>query len=219
MLLITEYLEDTTQVTIEESSDGKKNLFLEGIFMQAEQKNRNGRIYPQSILEAQVNKYVETHVKTNRALGELNHPQSPQVNPKDASHRITSLKTEGNNFVGKALVLNTPNGNIVRGLLEGGTAMGVSSRGLGTVKSNKSGINEVQKDFRLVCVDVVADPSAPDAFVNGIMEGHEWVWNSGKAEKQIEKAKKLIMHAPARRIQEAKLEAFNKILTDVNINL
>jgi len=209
MLLITEYLEDTTRAYIEEGKNGSKDLYLQGIFMQAEQRNRNGRIYPRSILEAQVNRYVTEYVRTNRALGELNHPQSPVVNPERASHRIVELTSEGNNFVGKALVLNTPMGNLVRGLIEGGTQMGVSSRGLGTVRQNSRGVNEVQSDFRLVCVDVVSDPSAPDAFVNGIMEGHEWVWDNGKLiEQEAEKIYKLIKRTPKARLEETQLAAF-----------
>lgn len=212
MFLITEYLDDTTQIVIEEGANGKKNLFIEGIYMQAEQKNRNGRIYPIDILNAQVDRYNRDYVATNRALGELNHPQSPQVNPERASHRIVNLRREGNNFLGKALVLNTPMGNIVRGLIEGGTQIGVSSRGLGSVKANRAGVNEVQGDFRLVCVDVVADPSAPDAFVNGIMEGHAWVWDNGILKEQnIEKVRKQIMMTPTRRLEEAKLNAFTEL--------
>jgi len=211
MLLITEQLLGTTNTTIEEDTTGKKNLYIEGIFMQAEQKNRNGRIYPKSILEAQVHRYNESHVKTSRALGELNHPKSPSVNPENASHRITELHTKGDNFVGKALILNTPKGNIVRGLLEGGTSIGVSSRGLGSVKTNKQGINEVQNDFRLITVDIVADPSAPDAFVNGIMEGKEWVWEGGHAEQKIEAIRKKIIRTPARRLEEAKIKAFGEL--------
>ncbi len=211
MFLITEYLDNTTKAIIEESN-GKKNLYIEGIFMQAEQKNRNGRIYPQSILENQVNRYKSDFVQTNRALGELNHPQSPQVNPERASHRITELRTEGSNFIGKALVLDTPMGNIVRGLIEGGTSMGVSSRGLGSVKANRSGINEVQSDFRLVCVDVVSDPSATEAFVNGIMEGHSWVYESGiLKEKELEVIRKQVLRTPQRGLEEAKLAAFGSI--------
>ena len=213
MQLITEYLDNTTQVLIEEGKDGKKDLFIEGVFMQAEQKNRNGRIYPQSILESQVQKYVSEYVKTNRAIGELNHPQSPTVNPERASHLITNLRTEGANFVGKAKILDTPMGNIVRGLVEGGVQMGVSSRGLGTVKANNRGINEVQSDFKLVCVDVVADPSAPDAFVNGIMEGHNWVWENGiLREEDVAKVYKQVLRTPKGALDEVKLSAFAELL-------
>lgn len=213
MLLITEYLDNTTRPVIEEAADGRKNLYLEGIFAQAEQKNRNGRIYPLSILLREVTSYNENFVKTNRALGELNHPQSPQINPREACHRIVELRQNGNDFYGKALVLNTPTGNIVRGLVEGGTQMGVSTRGLGTVKTNTRGINEIQSDFRLVCVDVVSDPSAPDAFVNGIMEGHEWVMAGDRiVEQHVEKIRKQVMRLPAKAIHERKLRAFEEYM-------
>jgi len=212
MLLITEDLLGTTQTVIEEA-EGKKNLYIEGIFMQAEKTNKNGRTYPLSILEAQVNEYVSQQVKTNRALGELNHPQSPSVNPENASHRITEIHKVGTDFVGKALILNTPKGNIVRGLLEGDTSIGVSSRGLGTVKANRDGINEVQSDFRLVTVDIVANPSAPDAFVNGIMEGKNWVWESGIAEQKIEVIRKKILKVNRRHLEEEKIKAFASIFT------
>jgi len=215
MLLITEYLEDTTSV-IQEEKNGKKNLYIEGIFMQAEQKNRNGRIYPRSILESEVNRYVNEYVKTNRALGELNHPQSPVVDPERASHRITELRSEGNNFIGKALVLDTPMGNIVRGLIEGGTRMGVSSRGLGTLKARKDGVNEVQKDYRFICVDVVSDPSAPDAFVNGIMEGHNWIYDNGRlVEQQAEKVYKLIKKTPKAKLAEVQAKAFEEFINSL----
>jgi len=173
MKLITEVTEDVETV-IEEGTDGKKRLFLEGVFMQAAIKNRNGRLYPLEVLETEVNRYITEKVHTNRALGELNHPASPQVNPERACIRICELRRDGNNFVGKALVLNTPMGSIVRGIMEGGGKLGVSSRGMGTLK--KSGmVTEVQNDFRLAtAADVVSDPSAPDAFVNGIMEDTEW---------------------------------------------
>lgn len=210
MLLITEELLGTTQTTIEESTEGKKNLYIEGIFMQAEKKNKNGRIYPRGILENQVNLYNESFVKTNRALGELNHPQRPSVDPEFASHRIVELKREGDNFIGKALILNTPKGNIVRGLLEGGTSIGVSSRGLGSVKTNKNGINEVQSDFRLVTVDIVANPSAPDAFVNGILEGKNWAVES-IGEESFEKVRKLIKKVNRNHLEEMKIKLFSDI--------
>lgn len=176
MKLITEITEDVKTV-IEEGVDGKKNLFIEGVFMQANIKNRNGRLYPVTILENEVNRYIKEKVSTNRALGELNHPASPQVNPERACIRICELKRDGNNFMGKALVLNTPMGNIVRGIMEGGGQIGVSSRGMGTLKQSGM-VTEVQSDFRLAtAADVVSDPSAPDAFVNGIMEDVEWFFD------------------------------------------
>lgn len=176
MKLITEVTEDVRTI-IEEGVDGKKNLFIEGVFMQANIKNRNGRLYPVNILENEVNRYIKEKVSTNRALGELNHPASPQVNPERACIRICELNRDGNNFLGKALVLNTPMGNIVRGIMEGGGQIGVSSRGMGTLKQSGM-VTEVQSDFRLAtAADVVSDPSAPDAFVNGIMEDVEWFFD------------------------------------------
>ncbi|MDX8384530.1 MAG: primosomal protein [Ghiorsea sp.] len=207
MLLITEVLEGTTKYTIDEAADGTKKLYIEGIFMQAEQKNKNGRVYPMNILESEVNRYRTEYINTNRALGELCHPASPQVNPERASHRITELTKSGSDFFGKALILNTPMGNIVRGLIEGGTHMGVSSRGLGTVKQNTKGINEVQSDFSLRAVDVVADPSAPSAFVNGIMEGISF----GVSEIIVDKIQKQVRKIPSRRLEEEKLKIFKNI--------
>lgn len=220
MLLITEFLEDTTKCLVEQADDGSKKLYIEGVFMQANRKNRNGRIYPKDVLAEQVRQYNENFVRTNRALGELNHPQSPVVNPERASHRIVALKESGNDFYGKALVLNTPMGNIVRGLIEGGTQIGVSSRGLGTLKANKDGINEVQSDFKLICVDVVADPSAPDAFVNGIMEGREWVWENGAIrEEDVARAKKRILYVSKRALEEEKLRVFKQLVSGIRVDL
>jgi len=213
MKLITEYLDNTTEIHVIEEANGKKNLYIEGIFMQADRRNGNGRIYPTSVLASQVNEYNSKYVVTKRAIGELNHPPTPSVNPERASHLITELRQEGSDFIGKARVLDTPMGNIVRGLIEGGVQLGVSSRGLGSVKKNSRGIDEVQSDFKLLCVDVVSDPSAPDAFVNGIMEGHEWVMAGGSiVERNIEEAKKKIMKTPRRRLEEAKLEVFANII-------
>jgi len=206
MLLITEYNTDT-QTSIQEAADGTKDLFIEGIFAQAEKKNRNGRIYSNSILDREMNRYVSESVSTKRALGELNHPQSASVNPERASHLITELKKNGNDWVGKAKVLNTPMGNIVRGLIEGGANIGVSTRGLGTVK-NVKGINEVQSDFRLVCVDVVSDPSGIDCWVDGIMEGV----NFGVDGKVLESIRKQIIMAPKAKLEKIKLEQFELLM-------
>lgn len=172
MKLITEY-----NLIAESKTDGG-DVYIEGVFMQAEKPNRNKRKYKRPILEKAVAEYVETQVKTGRAVGELNHPDTPIVNYKEASHRILSLEWQGDNVVGKALILNTPNGKIVKGLLEGGVQLGVSSRGMGSLKSPVDGVSEVNDDFVLSTIDIVQDPSAPDAFVNGIQEGVEWFQNA-----------------------------------------
>lgn len=189
MKLIRE-LNNEVQTVIEEAEGGKKNLFIKGIFMQTEAKNKNGRIYPRSIMEQKVNEYNNEFVKTARAIGELEHPSTPQINLDRVSHLITELKFDGNDIYGKAKVLETPCGNIVRGLLEGGAQLGVSSRGVGSVVQ-KNGINEVQQDFRLITVDVVSTPSAHDAWVHSVMEGASWVWENGVwKESAIDFAKK-----------------------------
>ena len=163
---------------IVESSEGKKNYFISGIFMQAEQKNRNGRIYPMNVLSPKVDSYVSYFVDKNRAFGELNHPQGPTVNLDRVSHLVKDLQCEGTNFNGKAKIMDTPMGKIVQNLMDEGAKLGVSTRGMGSLKS-QNGINMVQPDFMLAAVDIVADPSAPDAFVDGIMEGKEWIWENG----------------------------------------
>lgn len=178
MRLISEYHDSNLQVITEKTEKGGSTYVIEGVFMQADKKNRNGRIYDKTILEGAVNKYVTEQVKTGRAVGELNHPEGPTINLDKVSHKITELKFEGSDVIGKASILNTPMGNIVTGLLEGGVKLGVSSRGMGTLV-NKQGVSHVGKDFMLSTVDIVQDPSAPEAFVNGIMEGVEWVWNNG----------------------------------------
>jgi len=173
MLLITEQVDKLLTESIIDEATGKKDWFINGIFMQAEKQNRNGRIYPSRILEREVKRYDNEFIQTSRAIGELNHPQHPNVNPERASHLITEMKKDGSNFVGKAKILDTPMGNIVKGLLDGGVNIGVSSRGVGSLKK-RNGVNEVQKDYRLLTVDIVSDPSAPDAYVQGIMEGKQW---------------------------------------------
>ena len=184
MKLIAEYNEQNIECIVEAKEDGTKNHFIEGVFMQSEAKNRNGRIYPKAIMEGAVDKYVTEQVSQNRAVGELNHPEGPTVNLDKVSHKITELSWKGNDVVGKAQVLDTPMGNIVKGLLEGGVQLGVSTRGMGSLEE-KSGIMYVKDDFVLNTVDIVQDPSAPTAFVNGIMEGVEWVWNNGIIEPQV----------------------------------
>ena len=166
MKLITEHLDSNLEFLIEKDEKGNKNTYIEGVFMQAEQKNRNNRIYPKNVLTEACDKYVKEQVKTGRAVGELNHPEGPAINLDKVSHRITELNWDGNDVVGKALILNTPMGNIVKGLIEGGCKLGVSSRGMGTVESRNSK-TYVKSDFMLSTVDIVQDPSAPEAFVNG----------------------------------------------------
>ena len=177
MKLITEYVENDLNYLTEEK-DGKKQYVIEGIFMQADQKNRNGRIYPKAVMESAVDRYNREQVSKGRAVGELNHPEGPTINLDKVSHKITELRWEGNNVVGKAQILDTPMGQIVRGLMEGGVQLGVSSRGMGSLVQ-RGGINYVANDFQLATVDIVQDPSAPEAFVNGIMEGVEWIWDNG----------------------------------------
>lgn len=178
MKLITETLE-TIKPIIESKEDGKKNYFLEGIMLQAETVNRNGRKYPLVILENEIGRYHQNFIVKKRALGELNHPQGPTVNLDRVSHMIVELRKNGNDFIGRAKILcETPMGNIVKNLIDEGALLGVSSRGMGSLKKVNE-VNEVQPDFSLSAIDIVADPSAPNAFVNGIMEGKEWVWDNG----------------------------------------
>jgi hypothetical protein len=170
MKLITEYTQHQLGYSIQEAKDGTKKTFLEGVFMQAENKNKNGRIYTREVLTKAVDRFVNEQVITGRAVGELNHPDGPSINLDKVSHRITELKWDGNNVMGKALILDTPMGKIVKGLVEGGVQLGVSSRGMGSL-TMKNGVNHVADDFMLNTVDIVQDPSAPNAYVNGIMEG------------------------------------------------
>ena len=212
MRLITENIEDIQ--ILSEEKDGKKHLYIEGVFLQSEIKNRNGRIYPFSVLEKEVGRYNEEYVSTGRALGELGHPDGPTVNLDRVSHRITSLKAEGTNFIGKAQILATPMGNIARNLLEEGVKLGVSSRGMGSIDRQESA-SYVMDDFMLAtAADIVADPSAPDAFVNGIMEGKEWVWDNGiLKEKEIAEMKSEIDHSSRVALEEATLKAFERFIS------
>ena len=212
MLLITEHTDERLDYLTEEK-DGKKNVFIEGVFMQSESENRNKRIYPKEVLAEAVKKYVTEQVKTGRAVGELDHPTGPTINLDKVSHKITNLKFEGNNVVGRALILDTPMGKIVKGLMEGGVKLGVSSRGMGTVeqKDNKT---YVKDDYILSTVDIVQDPSAPKAFVDGIMEGVEWVWENGILKpQQIEKYETEIQKTPLARITEAQERIFADFLS------
>ena len=212
MKLITEMIEDV-QYLVEEDGNGKKNHFIQGVFMQAEQKNRNGRVYERRILENEVKRYNESFVKKNRALGELNHPQGPTVNLDRVSHMIKELKFEGNDCIGKAKLLDTPMGNIAKNLVSEGAQLGVSSRGMGSLEERK-GVNYVKDDFMLSAVDIVADPSAPNAFVNGIMEGKEWVWDNGVLqEKQIHEYQQMIQKASRRELEEKAIFAFKDFIS------
>ena len=211
MKLITEQIENVKLIT--EEKNGKKLLYIEGVFLQSELKNRNGRMYPFSVLDREVKRYNEEYVKSKRALGELGHPDGPTINLDRVSHRITSLRAEGNNFIGKAQILDTPMGNIAKNLLGEGVQLGVSSRGMGSIQKSED-CNIVADDFMLTtAADIVADPSAPDAFVNGIMEGKEWVWCNGIL-KETEVAKyKRIMDASARQeLEEKTLKVFEDFL-------
>ena len=206
--------EEVTQVEfIAEEVDGKKNHFIEGIFLQAEIQNRNGRMYPVKTLSREVAKYDENYIQKGRALGELGHPDGPSINLDRVSHRIISLQQEGNNFIGKAKILDTPMGNIAKNLLDEGLKLGVSSRGIGSLIKREN-CNIVADDFMLAtAADIVADPSAPDAFVDGIMEGKEWVWDNGiLKEAAIAQIKNEIDHSTLINIQERKISAFAKFL-------
>ena len=214
MKLITEHLEDKLEYITEAKKNGEgKDTYIEGIFMQAEKQNRNNRIYPKEVLKGATDKYVKEQVKTGRAVGELNHPEGPQINLDKVSHRITKLNFEGNNVVGKALILDTPMGKIVKGLVEGGCKLGVSSRGMGT-DEQKEGKTYVKDDFVLATVDIVQDPSAPSAFVEGIMEGVEWIWDNGVLKpQQIEEYETEIKKVPMGRISEAQERIFGDFLS------
>ena len=204
MKLITEHTNDVEYIV-----EGKnKQQYIKGIFMQSDIQNQNGRVYPFSVLKKQVKEFNEKFVKQDRALGELGHPSGPSVNLDRVSHIITELQEDGKNFIGKAKIIDTPNGKIVKNLLESGVRLGVSSRGLGSVKTNKSGVNEVQDDFVLSTVDIVSDPSAPDAFVNGIMEGKEFSL-TGELEYTIQKEIKNTVKA---RLEQKKVELFKKFI-------
>lgn len=214
MKLITEVYEDIKVLT-EESESGSKNYFIEGIFMQGAIKNRNGRMYPTETLNKEVRRYNEEYVQKKRAFGELGHPQGPTINLDRVSHMIESLKRDGDNFVGRAKILETPMGNIVKNLMNEGASLGVSSRGMGSLKPTKEGVQEVQDDFYLsTAADIVADPSAPDAFVNGIMEGVDWVWDNGVLKAQdIEQMRDEVEQSISRNELEAtKLKVFENFI-------
>jgi len=216
MRLIREVL-DTTNLIVESKLGKGKEYFIEGIFLQSELKNRNGRMYPESVMDNEVGRYIKESVEKNRAYGELGHPDTPSINLDRVSHMIVSLRKEGTNYIGKAKILETPMGQIARGLLDGGANLGVSSRALGSLQTNNEGVQIVQDDFMLsTAADIVADPSAPDAFVRGIMESKEWVFVDGKfVEQHIEEAQRSIRRASSKNLEEAKIIAFQKFLSKI----
>ena len=216
MKLITEEIEQVEFIV--ENRNGKKNLYIEGVFLQGNIKNRNGRMYPMETLRKEVSRYNENHIQSGRALGELGHPDGPTVNLDRVSHKIVSLKESGSNFVGKAKILGTPMGKIASNLLGEGVKLGVSSRGIGSLKPTKEGYSVVGEDFQLAtAADIVADPSAPDAFVDGIMEGKEWIWDGGiLREKLAEKTYKQINTlVTQKKLDEQKLDLFNDFLSNL----
>jgi hypothetical protein len=205
-----------TQILTEADAEGNKNWFIEGVFVQSDVVNKNRRIYPRPIMEKEINSYINEYVLSNRAVGELSHPEGTEINLDKITHIIESIEQHGNNFHGKAKILNTPSGNIVKGLLEGGVKLGVSSRARGSVKTNRDGINEVQSDFRLAAVDIVYQPSAPDAFVNGLMENSPFLGTICEDVEFMESLKSDIRNTKSKDLQEAKLEAFSKFMRLIN---
>lgn len=213
MKLISEYVESDLVISEAAGKNGKKNLIVEGVFMQADQRNRNGRIYERKILENAVNRYIKEQVNTGRAVGELNHPEGPTINLDKVSHKITELRWDGSDVYGKATILKTPMGQIVEGLLEGGVKLGVSSRGMGSLVE-KNGVMYVKDDFMLSTIDIVQDPSAPGAFVNGIMEGVDWIWENGIIKPQeIELIETEIKSARRSQLPEVEIRAFHSFLS------
>jgi hypothetical protein len=216
MKLIAEEVLDVQYLVERNEKTGEKEYSVEGIFMQAEKKNRNGRVYPMSVLSKEVQRYNQDYVNKNRAFGELGHPDSPTINLDRVSHMITKLYPDGNNIMGKAKILDTPNGKIVKSLLDGGASLGVSTRGVGSLKPH-NGYQLVQDDFHLAtAADIVADPSAPDAFVRGIMEDSEWILTAkGWTQVQHEKSKKLIREASRHEIEDVALKIFRNFISKI----
>jgi len=216
MKLIREEIESVEFIS--EEKNGKKSLYIEGVFLQGNIKNRNGRMYPMATLQREVKRYNESNVNTGRALGELGHPDGPTVNLDRVSHKIMSLRESGSNFIGKAKILNTPMGQIASSLIGEGVKLGVSSRGIGSLKPTKEGFNVVGDDFMLAtAADIVADPSAPDAFVEGIMEGKEWIWEGGTLHEQFvdETKKRINTLVDQKALEEHKLNLFNNFLLNL----
>ena len=216
MKLITEEISSVKFIT--EGKGAKKKMYIEGVFLQGNLKNRNGRMYPVNTLAKEVGRYSESFINKGRALGELGHPDGPTVNLDRVSHKITSLRQEGNNFVGKAQLLETPMGKIAKSLIGEGVTLGVSSRGIGTLKEDRDGLKVVGEDFQLAtAADIVADPSAPDAFVNGIMEGKEWIWEGGNLREQVASHTKRRINTlvSQKRLEEHKLGLFQDFLSNI----
>ena len=216
MKLITEEISSVKFIT--EGKGGKKKMYIEGVFLQGEVKNRDGRMYPVNTLAKEVGRYNESFVSKGRAVGELGHPDGPTVNLDRVSHKIVSLEQKGNNFIGKAQLLETPMGKIAKSLIAEGVTLGVSSRGIGTLKEDKDGLKVVGEDFQLAtAADIVADPSAPDAFVNGIMEGKEWVWEGGTLREQFvdETKKRINTLVDQKALEEHKINLFNDFLSNL----
>jgi len=209
-------INEEIQVLTEENEPGKKNYFIEGIFLMCDQKNRNGRVYTFEMMDKKVKEYNNGFVKQKRAFGELGHPEGPTINLERVSHMITDLYSDKKNFIGRAKIMDTPYGKIVKNLIDEGAKLGVSSRGIGSLEE-KNGVNYVKDDFQLATVaDIVADPSAPEAFVRGIMEGKEWVYESGRlVERDVEEIKKSILKASSRKLEEAKIKAFERFLRNI----
>jgi len=215
MKLITEMTEDVQFIVEDDNEGGPKSHYIEGIFMQAEKKNRNGRVYPIKILKNEVDRYNKEFVGKNRAMGELNHPEGPTVNLDRVSHIIKDLNVDGNNITGRAKILDTPMGKIAKNLIDEGAKLGVSSRGMGSLEEKK-GVNYVKDDFMLSAVDLVADPSAPGAFVNGIMEGREWIWDGNiLRERQIQDYKDIIEKSSKRELEENMLKVFKNFMSSI----
>jgi len=214
MKLISEEIQDAEYLI--EDANGKKNYKIKGIFLQSDIKNRNGRVYPKEIMIKEVNRYNKEFVEKKRAFGELGHPDGPTVNLERVSHMITNLQQDGTNYVGEAKIMNTPYGKIVKGLIDEGAQLGVSSRGMGSLEQ-RNGANYVKSDFMLAtAADIVADPSAPDAFVQGIMESKEWVWDNGRlVERDVDAWRKEIRSASRRKLEEKKLEIFGNFLKNL----
>lgn len=209
-------INEEIQVLTEENEPGKKNYFIEGIFLMCDQKNRNGRVYTFEMMDKKVKEYNNSFVKQKRAFGELGHPEGPTINLERVSHMITDLYSEKKNFIGRAKIMDTPYGKIVKNLIDEGAKLGVSSRGIGSLEE-KNGVNYVKDDFQIAtAADIVADPSAPEAFVRGIMEGKEWIYESGRlVERDVEEIKKSIQKASSRKLEEAKIKAFERFLRNI----
>jgi hypothetical protein len=214
MKLITETIENVKYL-FEKTESGKKNLFIEGVFLVGEQANKNRRVYKMNTLREEVNRYTNEYITTNRALGELGHPDTPSINLERVSHKIISLKENGNVFIGKAQILETPYGNIVKNFIDSGVSLGVSSRGMGSLIPGEDGINIVGEDFRLAtAADIVADPSAPGAFINGIMENKEWLFVEGRfVEIDIDRTKREIQKAPRKEVEKVAARLFENFLS------